>query len=142
MRIVADTFAPEVRSRVMSTIRSSNTKPERVVRSILHKHGHRFRLSPHPKYALPCKPDILFPGKHKAVFVHGCFWHCHTCKKGRTRPASNRKFWNAKLRGNKERDKRALIELRKTGWRSYVIWACELKNTAKVIKKLEKFLNG
>jgi DNA mismatch endonuclease (patch repair protein) len=120
---VADTFSPEQRSRVMSRIRSSNTSPEKIVRSYLHACGYRFRL--HRK-DLPGKPDIILTRFKTAIFVHGCFWHqCPLCKGGRL-PKSNLSYWEAKLKKNQERDKRNLAAFEKLGWQAIVVWECEL----------------
>ena len=137
---MADNFDPKVRSRIMSTIRSKNTKPEKLVRSLAHKNGFRFRLSPHKKYNLPCKPDLVFPSKRKVIFVHGCFWHRHNCKKGQSKPTTNKRFWNKKFKQNKERDQRNIKSLKILGWKSLVIWSCQLRDIAKIETKLRKFL--
>lgn len=133
---MADRIDPKTRSLLMSRVKQHNTAPEIAVRTALHRRGYRFRLK---TPLLPARPDILFPGRKKVVFVHGCFWHGHSCKRG-TPPASNREFWEAKLSKNKVRDARVLKELRRMGWRSIVIWECEVKNLGKAVDKLAKFL--
>lgn len=106
----------------MSKIRSEDTKPEVLLRSLLHKAGYRFRL--HRK-DLPGKPDIVFPGLRKVIFVHGCFWHQHPgCREGRL-PGSRQNYWRPKLERNTQRDEIAMRELRKEGWDVIVIWECE-----------------
>lgn len=111
------------RSRIMSGIRSRNTKPELVVRSWLHRAGLRFRLHARD---LPGSPDIVLPRWGVVVFVHGCFWHRHSgCPRAAT-PKTRRAFWNAKFRKNVERDERNRRELRRLGWRARTIWACSL----------------
>lgn len=106
----------------MSGIRGKNTKPEKLVRSLLHREGLRFRL--HAR--LPGKPDMVLP-KHKAiVFVHGCFWHRHPNCRYATTPASNAEFWQAKFDSNVARDGDAIRQLRRLGWRVFVVWSCAI----------------
>lgn len=120
---LADTFSPAKRSWVMSRIRSGNTLPEKIVRSILHANGFRFRL--HRK-DLPGKPDIVLSRFRTVIFVHGCFWHqCPFCKSGRL-PKSNLIYWKAKLQKNQERDKKNILELKKIGWSVITIWECQV----------------
>ena len=109
----------------MSSVKTKNTKPEILVRSILHKSGLHFRL--HRK-DLPGSPDIVLPKYKTAIFVHGCFWHGHDCPKG-CRPASNQEFWNEKLDKNIERDKANYISLQSLGWSVKVIWECSIHET-------------
>ncbi len=122
---MADIVNPITRSRIMASIRSANTKPEMVLRRLLHASGLRYRL--HVKN-LPGKPDIVFPGKKVVVFVHGCFWHrhpgCHWC----TTPVSNSEFWNAKFSENVKRDQRCVSNLLDIGWRVATIWECALRD--------------
>lgn len=114
-----------LRSRVMASVRSQNTKPEIALRRALHASGLRFRLQ---HKALGCKPDILLPGRRLAIFVHGCFWHQHEgCKFGR-KPKSRLEFWNEKFRRNRRRDATDIKAVRKAGWTPIVVWECELKN--------------
>ena len=120
---MVDHLCPEERSRLMRSVRRKDTAPEIVVRKCAHALGYRFRL--HRK-DLPGKPDLVFPGRRKAVFVHGCFWHRHSCKRG-TIPGSNRGFWEEKLNRNAERDAAALSALERQGWSALVIWECEVK---------------
>lgn len=119
---MADIVDKETRSRMMSGIRGKDTKPELLVRRFLHRAGLRFRL--HAK--LPGKPDLVFPKHHTAVFVHGCFWHGHSCRAFRL-PKTNTSFWKKKIESNQERDKNAIDNLKLSGWRSIVIWECELR---------------
>lgn len=108
----------------MSGIRGKDTKPEMAVRKALHAAGFRFRLH---RRDLPGAPDVVLPGRHVAVFVHGCFWHrhagCHYAKLPATRP----EFWKAKLEGNAERDERNVGALRAHGWRVLVVWECAVR---------------
>lgn len=119
-----DKVSSEIRSKMMSAVRGKDTAPERLIRSKLFSAGYRYRL--HSK-RLPGAPDIVLPKFMIVVFVHGCFWHGHHCRKGRQRPASNTKFWNKKLDGNLSRDKRNIAALRKSGWRVVVIWECSME---------------
>src|ERR1700738_465508 len=115
---MADVHSREVRSYNMSRIRSRDTKPELVVRSLVHKLGYRFRL--HRK-DLPGKPDLVFASRHKVIFVHGCFWHAHDCRVAHT-PRSNATYWGPKLERNQARDKKNLAALTALGWNPLVIW--------------------
>lgn len=120
-----DRLSKERRSWNMSRIKGKNTKPEMVVRSLLHQAGYRFRL--HDK-KLPGKPDIVLPKYKTVIFVHGCFWHQHEgCPKS-SRPSGNATFWVKKLKGNVQRDKHIQSALCDLGWRVIVIWTCELKS--------------
>lgn len=119
---MADVVDRATRSRMMSGIRGRDTKPEKRVRSFLHRAGLRFRLHT----SLPGKPDLVFP-KHRAmVFVHGCFWHRHTGCRYATTPSSNAEFWQKKFDENVARDKRVTRRLRMEGWRVFVVWSCRL----------------
>ena len=117
-----DKLSPQARSANMSRVRSRNTRPEVLVRQQLHKAGFRFRLN---RRDLPGAPDIVLPRFRTVVFVHGCFWHGHSCKRG-TRPSSNTDFWNKKIDGNMDRDRRNVLALGKLGWRVETVWACSL----------------
>jgi DNA mismatch endonuclease (patch repair protein) len=110
------------RSRMMSGIRGKDTKPERIVRSHLHRAGLRFRL----QARLPGRPDLVLPKHRTVVFVHGCFWHRHQGCRYATTPKSNPGFWQDKFEGNVRRDAKAKQKLEEMGWRVLVIWACQL----------------
>lgn len=129
----------ETRSRIMRAIKSRNTRPELALRSLAHSMGYRYRI--HRK-DLPGKPDMVFPAKHKVVFVHGCFWHCHGCKiAGGTRtPAQNSEYWDAKLTRNRARDESNIKALAALGWKTAVFWECELQKPSNVTSKLRRFL--
>ena len=130
-----DTLTKKHRSWNMSRIKGSNTGPERIVRSILHRMGYRFSL--HRK-DLPGKPDITLP-KHKTlVFVHGCFWHRHKGCKDATMPKTRRAFWRKKLEGNVARDKVKQSALRTLGWRVIVVWECETEDTRDLRNRLQR----
>lgn len=125
---MADVFSAEKRREVMSRIRSTNTKPELLVRRFLFSKGLRFRL--HAKQ-LPGRPDIVLRQYETVVFVHGCFWHGHrrkTCKNTK-RPRNNARFWSEKIENNARRDERAARQLRKLGWKVLTIWECDLKRS-------------
>jgi len=111
------------RSRIMASVQSENTKAEIRVRSMAHRLGFRFRL--HRKN-LPGKPDVVFPSRHIALFVHGCFWHGHDCPHGKRLPVNNADYWREKVRRNRERDMRVQDELLRLGWKPFVIWECEI----------------
>jgi len=118
-----DSLTPERRSANMSKIRSVNTRPEMVVRSLLHRRGYRFRLH---RNDLPGKPDIVLP-KHKAIIlIHGCFWHGHNCKIASS-PKSNKEYWTPKILSNRTRDARNLEKLREQGWHVLILWECEIR---------------
>lgn len=118
----------------MSRVTGKNTKPEMFVRSALHRAGHRFRL--HRK-DLPGKPDLVLPKHSIAVFVHGCFWHGHDCKRGK-QPSSNKAFWQKKLDRNLERDDANVEALRKLGWKVRIIWECDIEvETRRLIEALK-----
>ena len=120
---MTDIVDSQTRSAMMSGIRGKNTKPEMVVRRFLHRMGFRFRLH---RRDLPGRPDIVLPKHRTVVEVRGCFWHRHEgCPYAYT-PKSNREFWETKLNGNRDRDRRNLRELRALGWRAIEIWECEL----------------
>jgi len=122
---VADNHTKEVRSMNMSHIRSTNSKPEEIVRKYLFSKGLRYRKN---VKSLPGKPDIVLPKYKTAVFVNGCFWHHHDC--GRfVWPSSNEEYWRKKIDGNVERDKKNRDALEKMGWRVITIWECELKRS-------------
>ena len=122
---MADVVDAATRSRMMSKIRSQDTKPELLVRRHLHARGLRYVLG---GAGLPGRPDLVFPKWKVAVFVHGCFWHWHACHLSRL-PASNRKFWRAKLNNNQTRDAVSLLSLLTAGWRVATIWECSLRGT-------------
>jgi DNA mismatch endonuclease (patch repair protein) len=130
---MTDVHSPEQRSFNMSRIRGRDTKPEMLVRRILHGAGLRYRL--HGK-GLPGKPDVVFAGARAVVFVHGCFWHMHRCKYGKPAPATNKDFWAEKRRGNAERDGRNRAQLKAEGWKVFEIWECQTRDSEKLQVKL------
>ena len=118
---MSDTYSATKRSEVMSRVRTRDTTPEMAVRSTLHRMGLRFRLH---REDLPGTPDLVLPKHNLVIWVHGCFWHGHSCSKG-SRPQSNKAFWDSKLDRNEERDREAQEAIRALGWRSIVVWECE-----------------
>ena len=130
---MADHLLPEKRSWNMSLIRSADTKPEIIVRKLLHSLGYRFRLH---KKDLPGKPDIVLKKYKTVIFVQGCFWHQHKGCKRSNIPKSNKSYWKPKLEHNTKRDKQHKQSLRKAGWKVIAIWECEIKTVEKLKKKL------
>ena len=130
------------RSRMMSGIRGKNTKPELLLRKALTSLGYRYRL--HRK-DLPGAPDVVMPARKVAIFAHGCFWHMHLGCRFATLPTTRPEFWSAKLRGNVERDQKAMEALRLMGWRTLVVWECGTKGvTAQqgLAKALAEWIEG
>ena len=121
----------------MSHIKGANTKPELAVRSLLHRMGYRFRLH---RRDLPGTPDIVLPGRASVVFVHGCFWHGHACKRAKM-PKSRVEYWVDKIGSNKRRDTRKRRQLRTLGWKVVIVWECEMKNLDKLAEKLYSALD-
>ena len=138
--LMADVLTQEQRRRCMSAIRDKDTKPEMDVRRLVHAMGYRFRL--HLKN-LPGKPDLVFPRLRKIIFVHGCFWHMHRCKRGRVVPKSNAEYWRKKREGNVERDKRTRRKLLRLNWEILVVWECQtrLKKREWLKERLNSFLS-
>jgi DNA mismatch endonuclease, patch repair protein len=136
---MADTMTKEARSERMSRIGGKNTKPEMIVRKLVHAMGYRYRL--HRK-DLVGKPDLVFPSRRKVIFVHGCFWHRHSdsnCKLARL-PKSRAEFWQTKLEANAARDSRQIKKLKSLCWGVLVVWECELKERSSLEAKIESFL--
>lgn len=122
---MVDSISKKYRSWNMSRIRSKNTIPEKIVRSLLHRMGYRFRLH---REDLPGRPDIILPKYKTVIEVKGCFWHRHErCRKATT-PKSNTEYWNEKFRKNIERDQLNEEKLKELGWNVIIIWECEVKN--------------
>ena len=136
---MADRISEERRSWNMSKIRGSNTKPERIVRSMLHRMGFRFRLN---TKALPGKPDIVLSRYKTAIFVHGCFWHRHPNCKYAYSPKSRKDFWNKKFESNVKRDRLVRAEIEKLGWHVITIWECELRCRGNLANKISEELKA
>jgi DNA mismatch endonuclease, patch repair protein len=132
-----DTLTKAERSIRMGLIRSKDTKPELVVRQLIHAMGYRYRLHGN---GMPGHPDLVFAARAKVIFVHGCFWHLHSnCPKCRP-PKSKADYWKPKLERNAERDKQVRTQLRRLGWGSLVVWECELTRIAQLQQKIRRFL--
>jgi len=127
------------RSAVMRAVKGRDTKPEMIVRRAAHRLGYRFRL--HRK-DLPGSPDLAFPSRKVAIFVHGCFWHGHDCKRGARAPKTNADYWRAKIARNVARDARAEAALEALGWAATIIWECDLKDAGALDKRLRHALGG
>lgn len=133
---MADIVDAATRSRMMSGIRGRNTKPEILVRSLLHRHGFRFRL--HVR-ELPGKPDIVLPRYHAVIFVHGCFWHGHDCSLFKW-PGTRPEFWHEKIGKNQANDGRTKEALLAGGWRVGIVWECALRGAGKNIEGVAQSL--
>ena len=132
-----DTVSAALRSDIMSRVRSKGTRPEMLVRRLVHGAGFRYRL--HVR-GLPGSPDLVFAGRKKVIFVHGCFWHSHPgCPHARL-PKSRTDFWMAKLSSNKLRDERNVRSLVDAGWKVMVLWECELR-TPELLARINEFLS-
>lgn len=125
------------RSAIMRAVKSKDTKPEIKIRSLIHKLGYRFRL--HRK-DIPGTPDIAFPGRHKVIFINGCFWHGHDCKRGSRVPKENRDYWENKIERNRRRDTINVDALQQLRWQILVIWECEITHSQDLTRKLTDFL--
>lgn len=123
-----DPLSPEQRHLCMSRIRATNTKPEMIIRRGLHALGLRYRI--HYRH-LPGSPDIAFPARHRLIFIHGCFWHGHSCPLFRL-PATRSDFWAEKIERNRARDAEVLLALRARGWRTLTIWECAVRGRARL----------
>ena len=136
---MADTVTPHRRSEIMSNIRAKGMKPEMAVRRLVHAMGYRYRLH---RRDLPGKPDLVFPGRRKVIFVHGCFWHQHSdpaCRIAR-RPRSNQHYWLPKLERNVARDAEHQVQLSELGWDVLVIWECDLGKDRRITDRIQGFL--
>ena len=127
------------RSRTMAAVKQGGTEPELEVRSELQSLGYRFQVLARK---LPGTPDIVLTSHKVVIFVHGCYWHGHSCPHGKRQSRTNTDYWLAKIRGNQARDKRNLAALRKNGWRALVIWECQIKKRQAMRGRMQKFLDG
>lgn len=134
-----DSLTPRERSTLMSLVRSKDTRPELIIRRLVHSLGYRFRLH---RRDLPGTPDLVFPRLRRVVFVHGCFWHQHSCVNGNRMPRSRVAFWRAKLEGNTARDRLAVTRLRRMGWRVLTVWECQMKSRERLKNRLVRFLSA
>ncbi len=127
----------EARSNIMRAVKGRDTTPEMMVRRMVHAMGKRYRLH---RDDLPGKPDLTFPRLKKIIFVHGCFWHGHECKRGARQPKENAAYWKKKIRRNKKRDAESQEALRGMGWDVLIIWECQLKEREAVGAQIKTFL--
>lgn len=134
-----DTLSPAERSVRMGLVKNKNTKPELLVRRLVHQLGYRYRLH---RNDLPGRPDLTFAARRKVIFVHGCFWHRHACVLGDRMPKSRRSFWCAKLESNRLRDRRSTSWLKSHGWSVLVVWECEVKDVTTVAMRIAEFLDA
>lgn len=134
-----DVFDPVKRSAIMRAVKSRDTGPELKVRAAVRALGYarRYRLN---GANLPGKPDLVFSAMRKVIFVHGCFWHGHTCTRGARQPKDNAAYWRAKIARNVARDGASLKALKQNGWSPLVIWECETRDANTLSRKLAKFL--
>jgi len=133
---MADTRSKAQRRKIMQAVKGRDTRPEWTVRRMLHAAGYRYRL--HVRN-LPGTPDIAFPSRRKAIFVHGCFWHGHRCRIGQP-PKSRLDYWEAKLDANKKRDAMKQAQLEALGWEVLVVWQCEIAESTALRSRLWTFL--
>ena len=131
-----DKLTPTQRSKLMARIRSKDTAPELITRKLLYSMGYHYRLH---VADLPGCPDLVFRSRRKVIFVHGCFWHSHSCKAGHL-PRSRVDYWSRKLSANKKRDLKHQRELKKGGWTTLVIWECHTKRIQSLERRLVRFL--
>ncbi len=134
---MVDVFTPEKRSAIMASVKGGNTKPELLVRKLLHSLGYRFSLH---SDKLPGKPDIVLPKHRKIILVHGCFWHAHAgCRRAKL-PDTNVRFWREKIEENQTRDRKVIRKLRRMGWGVLVIWQCQTADVDRITRRLLRFM--
>lgn len=133
-----DRVTKTTRSKIMAAVHTRNTGAEKAVRSIVHRLGYRYSLA---RNDLPGRPDLAFVGRHKVLFVHGCFWHGHSCRYGRL-PKSRLAYWKPKIVANKARDRKQINELRKAGWSVMIVWQCQLRQNERLEARIRSFLDG
>lgn len=138
-REAVDNLSPQERSAQMRLVRSKNSRAEIALRSWVHRLGYRFRVH---SSDVPGSPDLCIKSRRKAVFLHGCFWHRHDCVSGRRLPKSRTVFWRNKLEQNRERDAKTLQTLTAQGWRTLIVWECEMRDRPSVERKLQEFLDA
>ncbi|MCB1776949.1 MAG: DNA mismatch endonuclease Vsr, partial [Candidatus Competibacteraceae bacterium] len=125
------------RSRIMRAVKGYDTGPEMTIRRLVFSMGYRYRLH---RNDLPGKPDLVFPARRKIIFIHGCFWHGHDCRRGARMPKSNCEYWEKKITGNRERDGQHYKHLIQQGWNVHVIWECQIKNLDVCAARIKEFL--
>lgn len=131
-----DHVSKEKRSEIMRQVQGKDTAPELIVRKLVYSLGYRYRLY---DKKLPGKPDLVFSGRKKVIFVHGCFWHAHNCKKGKP-PKSNLDYWLPKLKENRRRDIRNQKLITSSGWKFLVVWQCQIHNITSLKERVIAFL--
>ena len=136
---MTDNLSVADRRRTMSSIRSTNTKPELIVRSLVHRMGYRFRLH---DAKLPGKPDLVLKRHRTVIFVHGCFWHMHTCRRGQVMPKTSADYWEKKRRRNAARDAASIEALEAMGWRVIVVWECETRDREGLRRRMSSSLRN
>jgi DNA mismatch endonuclease (patch repair protein) len=136
---MVDSLTPAQRSQCMAAIRGRDTRPEMAVRSLVHAMGFRYRL--HGRN-LPGTPDLVFRARKKIIFVHGCFWHTHSCPRGQLKPATNSDFWSEKRTRTVRRDALNSAALKKKGWKVLTIWECQLRSVGVLSRRIVRFLDG
>lgn len=136
-QVVVDSVSKEKRSWIMGRVKGQNTRPEKLVRSLLHRMGYRFRIQ---RADLPGRPDIVLPKYHAVIFVHGCYWHRHDCPNGKRLPKTRLDFWLPKLEGNRLRDVKNQEKLVQMGWKVLILWECMLKDKISLQEKIRCFL--
>jgi DNA mismatch endonuclease (patch repair protein) len=136
---MTDVFTPEKRSAVMRRVKSRDTTPERLVRSLLTELGVRYRLH---RTDLPGKPDIVMAGRKLAILIHGCFWHGHDCTRGARVPKANQDYWLAKVARNRARDADTVAKLNAMGWRAETLWECQMKDKAALKQRLATLIGS
>ncbi|MCX7899228.1 MAG: very short patch repair endonuclease [Methylocystis sp.] len=129
--------SPAQRSATMRAVKSRDTSPELAVRALLRQFAPGYRLH---RVDIPGNPDIAYVGRKQAIFVHGCFWHGHDCARGARMPKANAEYWRQKIARNVARDAAHREKLASLGWRTLVVWECELKYSAALIKKLKRYI--
>lgn len=134
-----DKLTTTERSLLMARVRSKNTNAEMVVRKLVHQMGYRYRL--HVK-KLPGSPDLVFGRLGKIILVNGCFWHSHSCRAGRNRPASHTAYWLPKLKGNQRRDRSNAGKLKRAGWSVLRVWECQTRQIDTLSARLRRFLES
>lgn len=133
---VADRVTQSVRSKIMASVGTQNTGPELLLRKRLHRLGYRYATN---SVTLPGKPDLVFRSLGKVVFVHGCFWHGHTCRWGRL-PKSRPEYWRPKITANRTRDSRVARKVRRMGWSVMIVWQCQLRDLELTVQRVARFL--
>lgn len=134
-----DNLTRTQRSACMASVKSTNSRPEMVVRRLVHSLGCRYRL--HHR-ELPGTPDIVLRRYRSVIFVHGCFWHMHCCKRGKSTPRTNAEFWRTKREKTRIRDRHNIADLRREGWRVLVVWECQTRDHVNLAERLSTFIKG